>query len=114
MQLNYAEILTAFHAKLVSSKTKLDIAHSGDRGFLGLREGVFNRFLSSCIHILSSKYERDTFVNTLRTPIFDRSSQTVDKVQSTVNLKKPKKPKGKGSPHVEYNYINTTRKKTRR
>jgi hypothetical protein len=40
--------------------------------------------------------------------------QTVDKVQSTVNLKKPKKPKGKGSPHVEYKYINTTRKKTRR
>ena len=41
--------------------------------------------------------------------------QTVDKPQSTVTfLKKPKKPKGKGSPHVEYKYINTTRKKTRR
>ena len=86
MQLNYAEILTAFHAKLVSSKTKLDIAHSGDCGFLGLREGVFNRFLSSCIHILSSKYERDTFVNTLRTPIFDRSSQSLDKVSKERGL----------------------------
>ena len=43
------------------------------------------------------------------------SLQTVDKVQSTVNfLKNPKKPKGKDSPHVEYKYINTTRKKTRR
>ena len=43
-------------------------------------------------------------------------AQTVDKVQSTVNFLNPppKKPKGKGSPHVEYKYINTTRKKTRR
>ena len=42
--------------------------------------------------------------------------QTVDKVQSTVNFffKKPKKPKGKGGPHVEYKYINTTIKKPRR
>ena len=29
-------------------------------------------------------------------------------------FKSPQKPKGKGTPHVEYNYINTTRKKTRR
>ena len=34
--------------------------------------------------------------------------------QRSIKKKKPKKPKGKGSPHVEYNYINTTRKKTRR
>ena len=41
--------------------------------------------------------------------------QTVDKLQSTVNfLKNPKKPKGKGIPHVEYKHINTTRKKIRR
>ena len=41
--------------------------------------------------------------------------QIVDKPQSTVNfLKNPKKPKGKGIPHVEYKHINTTRKKIRR
>ena len=34
--------------------------------------------------------------------------------QRSILLKNPKKPKGKGSPHVEYNYINTTRKKIRR
>ena len=55
------------------------------------------------------------FVNTLTWYPLDTKFQTVDKVQSTVNfLKNPKKPKGKDSPHVEYNYINTTRKKTRR
>ena len=43
------------------------------------------------------------------------SAQTVDKPRQRSNfLKEPEKPKGKGTPHVEYNYINTTRKKTRR
>ena len=52
--------------------------------------------------------------NSARGPKPSRA-QTVDKLQSTVNfLKNPKKPKGKGIPHVEYNYINTTRKKIRR
>lgn len=34
--------------------------------------------------------------------------------QRSIFLKEPKKPKGKDSSHVEYNYINTTRKKPRR
>ena len=34
--------------------------------------------------------------------------------QRSIFLKNPKKPKGKGSPHVEYKHINTTRKKIRR
>ena len=43
------------------------------------------------------------------------AAQTVDKPRQRSNfLKEPEKPKGKGTPHVEYNYINTTRKKTRR
>ena len=35
-------------------------------------------------------------------------------VSTVIFLKKPKKTKRKKPPHVEYNYINTTRKKTRR
>ena len=44
-----------------------------------------------------------------------KAAQTVDKPRQRSNfLKEPEKPKGKSPPHVEYKYINTTRKKTRR
>ena len=50
--------------------------------------------------------ERGVRVRTLR-PLTNLS-------QRSLFLKNPKKPKGKGSLHVEYKHINTTRKKIRR